>query len=104
MKCTEARAMLEVREPIEVAIRLRDGGLLDVHGDSIDERCTEPWVMALGPFGSWPCTLADAEKDFAKHPEWWAGESFRLGHVVVYARGWGYAAVAGPREAAPCPG
>lgn len=92
----EARALLDIREPTPVGFTSEDGKFYEGdHADSweeIDARETVPWVMALGPFGSWPSTLEDAEKDFAAHPEWYYGVSFRLGNVVVWKQGWGYAA------------
>ncbi len=90
----QARRLLCIQDPIEVAWTSRDGTLRDDDGDPIDERQTVPWVMKLGPFGSWPSTVEDAEKDFIEHAnkDWWLGESFRIGTAVVWKTGWGYAA------------
>ena len=94
MKLTsaEARKLLKVYPATPVAFTTKSGKLLDEYGDEIDERETVPHTMALGPFGSWPCTLEDAEKDFAAHPNWYDGESMRVGYSVVWKQGWGYAA------------
>jgi hypothetical protein len=100
MSPEQARSLLVVREPIPAAMTSPTGRLLDAEGGQIDPRQTVSWVMALGPFGSWPSTLADAEADFAKHPEWTHAESFRLGWVVVHRPGWGYAAHAPDPSAA----
>lgn len=81
-----ARKLLRVYEP-------RDG-------EDIDKRQAEPWVWALGPFGSWPETLARAEELFAEHQAatWTYAESLRLGWVVMWRPGWGFAAMK-PEEA-----
>ncbi len=88
----QARELIVVREPQEVAWTSKDGTLRDDDGDPIDERCTVPHTWALGPFGSWPATMEDVEKDLAAHDVWHYGESMRLGPVVVYKQGWGYSA------------
>jgi hypothetical protein len=93
LNATEARALLKVYPPKAVAYTSATGRPMDDEGNEIDPREAVPWTMALGPFGSWPCTVEDAEKDFAAHPKWYTGESFRLGYVVVHRQGWGYAAV-----------
>lgn len=92
MTAEEARTLLDVQEPIPVAWTSKDGTKRDDDGNRIDERQTVPWVWALGPFGTWPETLDAAEHDLRNEPEWWHGESYRLGWVVVYKRGWGYSA------------
>ena len=88
----EARNLLKVYEPIPVAHTSQSGKLLDDEGTEIDQRQTVPWVMALGPFGSWPTTLSDAEADFEEHAEWFTGRSIRVGFAVCYKQGWGYQA------------
>lgn len=88
----EARALLRVEEPQKVAFTNSKGKHFDDDGNHIDKREAVPHVYALGPFGSWPTTLEDAEKEFAKHDEWFYGKSFRLGHVVIWDTGWGFAA------------
>jgi len=92
LTAAEARALLVTYEPVEVAWTSKDGTRRDDDGESIDERCLVPWVMALGPYGSWPATLEAAEASFAEHTEWLHGTSMRLGSVVVWKRGWGYQA------------
>lgn len=54
----EVLAELEINPPIEIAWTSKDGTIRDDDGDSIDERQTEEYVWALGPFGSWPETSA----------------------------------------------
>ena len=94
LTAAEARALLDVQPPIPVAHTSKTGRLLDDEGEQIPECQTVPWVLAFGPFGMWPTTVEDAEKHFAAHAEWVYGESLRIDHVVVYKRGWGYAAKA----------
>lgn len=93
LTAVEARALLQIYKPREVAHVSKAGKFLDDDGSEIDKRQTVAWTMALGPFGSWPSTVEDADKDFTEHAEWWYGQSFRLGWVVVYRNGWGYQAV-----------
>lgn len=95
-----ARKLLSVHEPLAVAFRTDAGKLLDADGEEIDKRQAEPWVWALGPFGSWPETLARAEELFAEHQgaTWTYAESLRLGWVVMWRPGWGFAAMK-PEEA-----
>ena len=92
MNGVEARKMLAVQEPIEVAWTSKDGTQRADDGDEIDPRQTVPWVMALGPFGSWPETLEGAEESLALHNSWVHGPSFRLGFAVTWEQGWGYQA------------
>lgn len=92
MTAAEARAALVVYAPQIPDMRNSDGEPFDKHGNRIDDRRLVQSVDALGPFGSWPSTLGDAERDLAAHETWWLGRSFRLGWVVVYKEGWGYAA------------
>lgn len=93
----EARALLLIYDPIPVVHTSKTGKLIGDEGDTIDERQTVPWTMALGPFGSWFSTVEQAERDFAKYDQWYYGKSLRLGWVVVYKSGWGYQAVE-PKE------
>lgn len=92
MTNTEARKLLKVNAAIPVAFAAKNGKLFDHNGHEIDPRQSVPWVWEFGPFGSWPCTLEDAEKDFAEQPQWFDGDSWHLGYVVKYKQGWGYAA------------
>lgn len=77
----KARLLLIVHPPVT------DNG-----GDEINERQTVPWVWALGPFGSWPCTLKEAEEDFATYTTWNYGKCLRLRSAVTFKSGWGYGA------------
>jgi hypothetical protein len=86
-----AIALLDVQPARVVAITTADGTLFDEDGDAIDQRQTVPWVMALGPFGSWPARLEEAIADLQGQTDFATGRSFRLGRVVLYKSGWGYA-------------
>ena len=88
---TVARQLLLVLEPIPVLMRNSKGNPLDDDGRKIDERCLAPWTWALGPYGSWPCTVEDALEDFTEERPWFVASSMRLGPVVSYRDGWGYA-------------
>lgn len=88
----EARQLLDVQEPHKVAWTSKDGTKRDDDGDEIDDRKLKPWVLALGPFGSWPVPLTEAEGELATHDTWQLGKSFRLNWVVTWKSGWGFAA------------
>lgn len=92
MTNVEARKLLKVWPAKAVSFTTKSGKLLDDEGDPISDVQTVPHVLALGPFGSWLCTLEEAEKDFANHENWYDCQSFRVGYAVVYKQGWGYAA------------
>jgi hypothetical protein len=92
MTPAEAIAALDVQDPVPVAWTSKDGTLRDDDGGTIDTRQTEPWVWALGPFGSWPETAAAARADINAHPEWRLGKSLRIGWCVTHKPGWGYGA------------
>ena len=98
LTAVEARAILKVREPREVAFVNSKGESLNDDGDKIDPRELEPWTMALGPFGSWPCTVADAERTIAKHAEFEYGVSCRIGPCIIWEQGWGFSALSASRE------
>lgn len=87
-----AIGLLDVQPARVVAMTAKSGTLLDDEGDSIDPRQTVPWVWALGPFGSWPERLEDAVANLLKQTDFTTGRSFRLGRVVTFKPGWGYAA------------
>lgn len=86
-----AIALLDVQPARVVAMTTTTGTPLDEDGNIIDERQTVPWVMALGPFGSWPARLEEAIADLQGQTDFATGRSFRLGRVVLYKPGWGYA-------------
>ena len=75
---TQARELLDVREPLDEA--------------DADDRQKGPWTFALGPYGSWPEKLSDAETVFETETHWRLCQSLRLGPVVIYKAGWGYSA------------
>jgi hypothetical protein len=86
-----AIALLDVRPACVVAMTDLDGKLLDEGGSIIDERQLVPWVWALGPFGSWPERLEDAIGKLGARTGFETTRSFRVGRVVLYKPGWGYA-------------
>lgn len=92
----EARSLVREFPAREVVHTSKTGRLLDDEGNKIDERETVPWTYALGPFGSWPVTMADVDKVFGEHAntKWLYGESPRLGPVVCWKNGWGFQAIA----------
>lgn len=90
MTPAEVLAELEVCAAVPVAWTSKDGTLRDDGGGSIEPAEAGRHAWALGPFGSWPVALADAEADIRQHPEWTEGRSIRLGRVAVYKSGWGY--------------
>lgn len=90
--------LLDVQPARVVAMTAKSGTLLDEDGDTIDPRQTEPWVWALGPYGSWPETLVAAIARLNEHEVFGVGRSIRLGRVVIFKPGWGFAAK--PIEAA----
>lgn len=87
-----AIALLDVQPARVVAMTTTTGTPLDEDGNIIDERQTVPWVMALGPFGSWPARLEEAIADLQGQTDFATGRSFRVGRVVLYKPGWGFAA------------
>ena len=93
-----AVALLDVQPACPIAMTNKDGRHFDEDGDEIDARQTEPWVWALGPFGSWPCTLREAMEKLRAHTQFATIESLRIGRAVVYQQGWGFAAKPIPRE------
>lgn len=87
-----AIALLDVQPARVVAMTTTTGTPLDEDGNIIDERQTVPWVMALGPFGSWPERLEDAIAKLGAHTSFETKRSFRVGRVVLYKLDWwGYA-------------
>lgn len=61
--------LLDVQPAREVAFTSRDGTRRDEDGASIDARQAEPWVWALGPFGSWPVRLDEAVAKLQAHTD-----------------------------------
>lgn len=92
--------LLDVQPARVVAMTDEGGTLLDKDGGAIDPRQTVPWVMALGPFGSWPARLEEAIADLQGHTNFETTRSFRVGRVVLYKPGWGFAAKPIPRVVA----
>ena len=92
MTADEARALLDVQEPIPLAWTSKDGTPRDDDGDAIDHRQTVPWVWAVGPFGSWPETMAVVEGLLTAHKEWFHAQTIRIGRAVMYDPPWGFAA------------
>ncbi len=92
MTADEAIALLDVKPAIEVAWTSKDGTKRDDDGDAIDERQTVPWVLAEGPFGTWPETLEDAVAKLRACTAFVVGPSLRVGRIVRFEPGWGYAA------------
>lgn len=90
MTPAEVLAELEVCAAVPVAWTSKDGALRDDEGSRIEPAQAERHTYALGPFGSWPVTMTEAEADIRQHPEWTEGRSIRLGRVAAYKSGWGY--------------
>lgn len=84
--------LLDVQPARVAAFVARDGKKRDEDGGVIDDRQTEPWVWALGPFGSWPCTVAEATATLRQHTTFATAESIRIGRVVLFKDEWGFAA------------
>ena len=102
MTPAEALALLDIQPPREVAWTSKDGTLRDDDGDKIDPRQAEPWVWALGPFGSWPETAEEAKREIAASEVWRHVDTLRIGWAIVRASGWGFGAKAvAPSRRAP---
>jgi hypothetical protein len=87
----QAKAALDVQPPEKVYARLGNGEAIDEDGEKIEDVMLAPWVMALGPFGSWPEAADQAFASLEEKGSLYLGKSFRIGPCVVWDRGWGYA-------------
>lgn len=84
--------LLDVQAARVAEMNNASGEAFDADGSRIDPRQLVPWVWALGPHGSWPETLEAAIARLNKYEVFGVGQSIRLGRVVSYGPGWGFAA------------